>query len=163
MNVTPHGLRWALLVGLAGALFQPGLGSAAARGDRSPKTDPLTGVTLAIDLPDSGTSGARVRRMWEQTRTLVVKDAAANLSDEQYHAKRDSVFLSWTHFQEQLYELRDPGVEKAKSVVPDVLSIIDDLYGFGGQPEPRIETRDTFKRAIDARLEKVDRAVKALP
>jgi hypothetical protein len=125
--------------------------------------DPWTGQELAIDVPKSGTSSERIRTMWQQARAIIVKDAAANLTDEQYHAKRDAMFLPWTHLQEALYQLDDAGSEKAKSAVPLVLSAVDDLYGFGGEPQPRIETRDTFKKAIDARLAKIDEAVKALP
>jgi hypothetical protein len=129
----------------------------------SQTTNPLSRTKLAVEIPQSGTSSERVRRMWKETRAMIVKDAAANLTDEQYHAKRDPVFVSWTMFQEQLYPLNDSAVEQSKNVVPDILGVIDDLYGFGGEPEPRTETRETFKKAISARLEKVDAAVKALP
>ena len=55
----------------------------------SQTTNPLSGTKLAVEIPQSGTSSERVRRMWKETRAMIVKDAAANLTDEQYHAKRD--------------------------------------------------------------------------
>src|SRR6266545_4064023 len=50
----------------------------------------------------------------DQTRALIVKDAAANLSDDQYHAKRDPMFLPWTEVAETVDRLRDAGTEKAE-------------------------------------------------
>lgn len=143
-------------------------GSSAARDAANASTDsqqvaPLTGTKLAVDIPQAGTSAERVRRMWKDTRKMVVKDAAATMGDEQYHAKRDSVFVAWTMFQEQLYQLNDPAAAQSQEVVPDILRVIDDLYGFGGDAQPRIESRESFKKAMDARLALIDDRVKALP
>jgi hypothetical protein len=148
--------RYAALVAALLSLVSTGPAAAATK-------DKWTGQELAIDVAKSGSSSERVRTMWQQARAIIVKDAAANLSDAQYHAKRDAMFLPWTHLQEDLYTLNDAGAEKAKGAVPLILSAIDDLYGFGGEPQPRIETRDTFRKALDARLAKIDEAVKALP
>jgi len=151
------------VIGAAALLALSVASAALPRVAAAGKKDRWTGVEYAIDVPESGTSTARVRKMWDQTRALIVKDAAANLSDDQYHAKRDPMFLPWTELAETVDRLRDAGTEKAEKVLPEILAVIDALYGFGGQPEPRIETRNTFKKAMDARLKKIDDAVKALP
>lgn len=115
-----------------------------------------------FSVPEEGTPGQRVQKLWEATGPDMKADAAANLSDKEYQDKRTPLFSVWVKLQGKLsmIETKD---EKAQRVIPEVLKFIDNLYGFPGfEPERREEDRSIAKKYFDKRFKKLDDQIKAL-
>ena len=113
-------------------------------------------------VPADGTPGQRVKKLWEATSPVIRSDAQAQLGDKEYQDKRTSLFSAWVMLQGKL-SLAEAKDEKAQRTIPEVLKLIDNLYGFPGfQPERREKDREVAKKYFDERFRKLDIQIRAL-
>jgi hypothetical protein len=52
-----------------------------------------------LEFPESGTPAERARQLWKATRTHVLDDARAALSDAEYQKRRGPIWGAWTRLQ----------------------------------------------------------------
>jgi hypothetical protein len=113
-------------------------------------------------VPSDGTPGERVKKLWESTAPVIRADARAKLGDKEYQEKRTSLFSAWVMLQGKL-SLAEPKDENAQRTIPEILKLIDNLYGFPGfDPARRERDREIAKRYFDERFQKLDQQVKVL-
>lgn len=109
----------------------------------------LGGLALASDLviqaPKQGNLLERTRALWAVTEPIIKQDAAANLGDAAYQARRPALFEAWVKLQmvQQAQSGVSPQVHDAvSSLIPRILELVDHLYGFPGESlEQRVKTR----------------------
>ncbi|HOD76589.1 MAG TPA: hypothetical protein PKJ17_11200, partial [Syntrophorhabdaceae bacterium] len=155
-----------IFVAVCMLLIQPGC---TGEGEKSPgpqdaKTEPQTRQAKAggFTVPEEGTPAERVRKLWESTGPIMKVDAQANLIDREYQNKRTPLFSVWVTLQGKL-SLAPQKDERAQRVIPEVLKLIDDLYGFPGFTEERREKdRETAKKFFDKRYGRLEEEIKAL-
>lgn len=132
--------------------------------DPSPagKTPPPVEKAGGFVVPADGTPGERVKKLWESTSPVIRADARATLGDKEYQDKRTSLFSAWVMLQGKL-SLAEPKDEKAQRIIPEILKMIDNLYGFPGFDQARREKdREIAKKYFDERFQKLDQQVKGL-
>ena len=113
-------------------------------------------------VPSDGTPGERVKKLWESTSPVIRADAKAALGDKEYQEKRTALFSGWVMLQGKL-SLAEPKDEKVQRTIPEILKLIDNLYGFPGyEPARREKDRQTAKKYFDERFGKLDQQIKAL-
>ena len=116
----------------------------------------------------AGSPKERVKDLWRQSRPLIEKDAKATLSDSEYLTRRGPLFETWVNLQFKLAwegrKVTSPASEKAQRVIPEILGLIDKLYGFPGYSKVmREKKRQQAKKTIEAALSRLDRIINALP
>lgn len=113
-------------------------------------------------VPEEGTPGQRVRKLWESTGPVMKADAKANLTDREYQNKRTPLFSVWVTLQGKL-SLAPEKDDRAQRIIPEVLKFIDNLYGFPGFTQERREKdRETAKKFFEKRYGKLEEQIKAL-
>lgn len=113
-------------------------------------------------VPEEGTPGQRVRKLWESTGPVMKADAKANLTDREYQNKRTPLFSVWVTLQGKL-SLAPEKDDRAQRIIPEVLKFIDNLYGFPGFTQERREKdRETAKKFFEKRYGKLEEQTKAL-
>lgn len=113
-------------------------------------------------VPSDGTPGERVKKLWESTAPVIRADAGAKLGDKEYQEKRTSLFSAWVMLQGKL-SLAEPKDEKVQRTIPEILKLIDNVYGFPGyDPARREKDREIARKFFDERFQKLDRQVKEL-
>jgi hypothetical protein len=113
-------------------------------------------------VPNDGAPSQKVKQLWETTSPVIKADAKASLLDKGYQEKRASLFSAWVMLQGKL-SLAEPKDERAQRVIPEVLKLIDNLYGFPGyKPEKREKDRETAKKYFNERFQKLDTQIKEL-
>ena len=121
-----------------------------------------------LTILTAGSSKERINDLWRQSRPIIEKDAKADLSDAKYLNLRSPLFDVWGNLQFKLaWENRkvlSPASDKAQRVIPEILGLIDKLYGFPGYSNiMREKKRVAAKKGIGASLNRVDRLINALP
>jgi len=146
-------------------LGQPGCTGSKEEGSQpaDPKTEGVHQAKVGgFTVPEEGTPGERVRKLWGSTGPVMKVDAQANLSDKEYQEKRTPLFSVWVTLQGKL-SLAAQKDEKTERVIPEVLKFIDNLYGFPGFTEDRRgKDRATAKKYFDSRYEKLDEEIRKL-
>jgi len=147
-------------------LTQPGCTGEGEKGSGSQAAKPEPQARQAkagsFTVPEEGTPGQRVRKLWESTGPVMKADAQANLADREYQDKRTPLFSVWVTLQGKL-SLAVEKDEKAQRIIPEVLKFIDNLYGFPGFTQERREKdRETAKKFFDKRYGKLEEEIKAL-
>jgi len=113
-------------------------------------------------VPADGTPSEQVKKLWESTAPVIRADARAKLGDREYQEKRTPLFSAWVMLQGKL-SLAETKDEKTQRAIPEVLKLIDSLYGFPGySPERREKDRETVKKSFDQRFQKLDQQIKSL-
>jgi len=113
--------------------------------------------SLSIEVPQSGTMPARVRKLWGITKPIIEADSKANYPDAEYQARRLPLFTAWVNLQ------RQDSTDEISRLIPRILELIDHVYGFPGTPAAkRMETRKNLKRQAYL-LKDIDRRVSKLP
>lgn len=131
---------------------------ATAGGAGAPQTEKAGGDVVPAD----GTPGERVKKLWESTSPMIKADARAKIVDREYQEKRTPLFSAWVMLQGKL-SLAEQKDEQAQRVIPEVLKMIDNLYGFPGfDADRRAKDRETAKKYFDERFQKLDLRIKAL-
>ena len=111
------------------------------------------GMDTKIIVPVKGTPAERVKELWRITSPIIVSDAKANYADKEYLKRRPPLFDAWATLQVKLSleNLKSPGpaYKNALKVIPEVLRVIDDLYGFPGNSKIlREKKRKNIRRII---------------
>lgn len=113
-------------------------------------------------VPSDGTPAERVKKLWEGTSPVIRADARAALGDKEYQEKRTALFSAWVMLQGKL-SLAEPKDEKAQGTIPEILKLIDNVYGFPGyDPARREKDRETARKFFDRRFQKLDQQVREL-
>lgn len=113
-------------------------------------------------VPADGSPGERVKKLWESSAPVIHADAQAKISDKEYQEKRTSLFSAWVMLQGKL-SLTEPKNEKVQRTIPEILKLIDNVYGFAGyDPARREKDREIARKVFDERFQKLDQQVKAL-
>ncbi|MHB8108575.1 MAG: hypothetical protein ACYDHW_00915 [Syntrophorhabdaceae bacterium] len=136
-------------------------GSKSENADKS--SDSLRGEKAGKSIvTHDGTPAQKVKQLWETTSPVIKSDAKASLLDKDYQEKRASLFSAWVMLQGKL-SLAEPKDERAQRVIPEVLKLIDNLYGFPGyKPEKREKDRETAKKYFNERFQKLDAQIQEL-
>jgi hypothetical protein len=115
-----------------------------------------------LTVPQSGTPGERVRKLWAESKLVIKADAEAKLSDAEYQARREPLFRAWLDLQSQLSLLgRADGIMGERST-SDVLALINRVYGYPGYTETERQQRRRNTNVTKELLE-LDRRIKTLP
>ena len=121
-----------------------------------------------LTIMTTGSPKERIKDLWQQSGPIIEKDAKAILSDAEYLNRRGPLFDVWVNLQFKLaWEARkasSPSFDKAQRVIPEILGLIDKLYGFPGYSKVmREKKRESAKKGIAASLGRIDRMINALP
>ncbi len=112
-----------------------------------------------IELPESGTPAERGKKLWQDSRTHVLADAKAALSDAEYQKRRGPIWGAWTRLQMAIATEGDP----VSRVIPDVLGLLNDTYGWTADPPAkRQEIRDRKRKFTEERVAELDKRFAAL-
>ena len=112
-----------------------------------------------LKAPEEGTAAERTKKLWQASRPVIGADAKANYSDAEYMKRRGPVWQAWIGLQ-----MSTAGENTAVSkLIPDVLSLINDVYGWtADSPARRQEIRERARKSIDHRVASLDKRVVAL-
>ena len=148
MNVSP--VRFLCMVGipfaLAIAVGQAHIAFAAGEAGK-------------IEVPEDGTAAERAKALWQASRPVILADAKANYSDAEYMKRRGPVWNAWSRLQMSTAG-ESNGVGR---LIPDVLGLLNDVYGWTADPpKTRREGRDRKRKFVEARVAEMDKRVAAL-
>lgn len=117
---------------------------------------------LQIKVPEAGSINDRVRSLWATTMPVIKADASAGLSDAEYQSRRLPLFSAWVMLQ-QANTNAQPPVKQVAQVIPDILGLIDHLYGFPGTPAAEREKQRQNRSRTDSLIADIDKQVRELP
>ena len=108
-----------------------------------------------LEAPEEGPAAQRAKALWGQTRPLVERDAKAGYSDSEYLSRRQPIWSAWTSLQMSVAG-ED---ERVSRVIPKVLELINQVYGWPAFPaERRAEERRKAGR-IERQIGELDRSI----
>lgn len=112
-----------------------------------------------IEFPETGTPAERTRQLWKASRTHILEDAKAALSDAEYQKRRGPIWGAWIRLQmETAGEADDVG-----RLIPDILGLLNRTYGWtADSPAKRQENRDESRPFTEKRVAEIDERVAAL-
>lgn len=90
---------------------------------------------FVVETPQTGNLSQRVKKLWETTLPIIEKDARANLTDEDYQARRTPLFAAWVNLQavpDENSEVSPETMAGISRIIPRILELIDHVYGFPG-------------------------------
>jgi hypothetical protein len=103
-----------------------------------------------VETPQTGNLSQRVKMLWETTRPIIEKDARANLTDEDYQARRTPLFTAWVNLQavpDEKAAVTPETMAGISRIIPRILELIDHVYGFPGfSKEERERKRQNLGR-----------------
>lgn len=138
---------------MVGILFA--LGLAAGQADVAF----AAGEAGEIKVPEEGTAAERAKKLWKASRPVILNDAKANYPDAEYMKRRGPVWRAWTTLQ--MYTAGED--ERVSHLIPDVLGLLNDVYGWTADPpQKRKEIRDRTRRFVEERVGELDKRVAAL-
>lgn len=111
----------------------------------------LSAMDAAPELrpPAEGSASQRVQGLWSQTRTILLADASAPLSDFQAVARGEPMIDTWTQFDASLPEAH--GESRA------VIKLLSDFYGRSDSAQSRrVDIRNDVRGNFAQRLGMVD-------
>ena len=112
-----------------------------------------------IKVPEEGTAAERAKKLWKASRPVILNDAKANYADAEYMKRRGSVWRAWTTLQ--MYTAGED--DRVSRVIPDVLGLLNDVYGWTADPpQKRKEIRDRTRRFVEERVAELDKRMAAL-
>jgi hypothetical protein len=112
-----------------------------------------------IEFPESGTPVERGKKLWQETRTHVLADAKAALSDAEYQKRRVPIWGAWTRLQMSIAGEDD----QVSRIIPDVLGLLNDTYGWTAFPAAqRQEIRDRKRKYTEQHVAEFDQRFAAL-
>jgi hypothetical protein len=112
-----------------------------------------------IEFPESGTPSERAKKLWHASRTRVLADAEAALSDAEYQKRRAPIWGAWTRLQMSVAGQDD----RVDEIIPDVLGLLNDVYGWTAfPPAKRQEIRDRTRPSAPKRVAAMDERLAAL-
>jgi hypothetical protein len=113
-----------------------------------------------IEFPEAGTPVERVQRLWQASRSHILADAKAALSDAEYQKRRSPIWGAWTRLQMSLAGESSDAVSR---LIPDVLGLLNRTYGWtADSPAKRQEIRDRSRAFTAERVAEIDKRVAAL-
>jgi hypothetical protein len=116
----------------------------------------------APSIPQSGTPGERVRKLWAESKLVIKADAEANLSEAEYQARRAPLFRAWLDLQSVLSQLGRPDGIMGERAASEVLVLISRVYGYPGYTETERQQRRRNTNVTKELLE-LDQRIKTLP
>jgi hypothetical protein len=112
-----------------------------------------------IEFPETGTPAERAKKLWQASRTRVLADAKAALSDAEYQKRRAPIWGAWSRLQMSIAGKDD----RVSDVIPDVLGLLNDVYGWTAfPPAERQEIRDRTRPFVEKRVAEMDERLEAL-
>jgi hypothetical protein len=124
----------------------------------SPATVSEESTRRTFAVPQSGTPADRVRSLWTQSRAVILSDAQAELNDSQYLVRREPLFKAWVQLQA---ELAHPQAIAAERTTSEVLTFIDQVYGYPGYSEDE-RRKHRQNSEVQEGFAELDRKIKAL-
>jgi hypothetical protein len=122
-------------------------------------TLPSAHAQAKIEFPEEGTPAERVQRLWQASRSHILADAKAALSDAEYQKRRSPIWGAWTRMQMSLAGESDA----VSQLIPDVLGLLNRTYGWTADPPAkRQENRDRSRAFTAERVAEMDKRVAAL-
>lgn len=122
-------------------------------------TLPRAYAQAKIEFPEEGTPVERVQRLWQASRSHILADAKAALSDAEYQKRRSPIWGAWTRLQMSLAGESDA----VSQLIPDVLGLLNRTYGWtADSPAKRQENRDRSRAFTAERVAEMDKRVAAL-
>jgi hypothetical protein len=112
-----------------------------------------------IEFPETGTPVERAQKLWQDSRTHVLTDAKAALSDAEYQKRRGPIWSAWTRLQMSIAGEDD----QVSRIIPDILSLLNKTYGWtADSPAKRQENRDRSRPFTEKRVAEIDERLAAL-
>jgi hypothetical protein len=112
-----------------------------------------------LEFPETGTAAERVRKLWSSSRTRILDDAKAALTDAEYQKRRVPIWGAWTRMQ--MVTAGDDDV--VGQLIPDILSLLNSTYGWTAfPPAKRQEIRDRARPFTPKHVAEMDERVAAL-
>jgi hypothetical protein len=115
-----------------------------------------------LTVPQSGTPGERIRKLWAESKLVIKADAEAKLSEAEYQARRGPLFRAWLDLQSQLSLLGRADGIMGERTASEVLALINRVYGYPGYTETDRQQRRRNTNVMKELLE-LDRRIKTLP
>jgi hypothetical protein len=125
----------------------------------APAMAPSARAQDEIEVPETGTPVERAKKLWQASRGHVLADAKAALSDGEYQKRRGPIWGAWIRLQMNVAGEDD----QASRVIPDVLGLLNDTYGWtADSPAKRQEIRDRKRAFTEERVAELDKRFDAL-
>jgi hypothetical protein len=112
-----------------------------------------------IEFPETGTPVERAQKLWQASRTHILDDAKAALSDAEYQTRRGPIWSAWTRLQMSIAGEED----QVSRIIPDILGLLNRTYGWtADSPAKRQENRDRSRPFTEKRVAEIDERLAAL-
>ena len=119
---------------------------------------PAAGGEIAV--PQNGSAAERTRALWQTIRPLLLADAQASLTDEEYLARRAPVHAAWQKLE---WEVAETSSDAVSQFSRRVWMLIGDLYGSAGtKAEYRQKVRARTRSRIEEKLQALEAMAAAL-
>jgi len=109
----------------------------------------------SLSVPTSGSGAERIIHMWQQTREIIVADAASPHTDAEWVALGAPLIEPWTSLETKFGESEE--ASKARAVV----KLLNDVYGRAySTPERRRPMRTQALQSLSERLNDLEGRIK---
>jgi hypothetical protein len=105
-----------------------------------------------IEFPETGTPVERAQKLWQSSRTHILEDAKAALSDAEYQTRRGPIWSAWTRLQMSIAGEED----QVSRIIPDILGLLNRTYGWTA------DSPDRSRPFTEKRVAEIDERLAAL-
>jgi hypothetical protein len=150
------------LIAMVGILFALGIATGQAN------VAFAAGEAREIEVPKEGKAAERAKKLWEASRPVILADAKANYPDAEYMKRLEPVYNTWTTLQGNMGGEDDRVGDLTSDtlfwdLIPDILGLLNDVYGWTGDPpEKRQERRNRRRKFVEKKIAELDKRVAAL-